>query len=355
MKKIIIVIMTMLFCFPAFAGCATMDKGKSEDYINYISFSPDGKKILFDRKKDDKSYMVHVYDLETGILSAYQPPDNERWSMARYSNDGKKIVFSIIPRSEKKLQLDKMQLAIMDPDGKNVIKITNSPNPKIYPSFSHSGKKVIYVRAGKIRDEGKTPAADYDVYEIDLETGKEIRLTWFKFFMMSASFYFPDDESIIFSAFSTPSIFPGVAENDSETIRKKQAELDAKSLQSFKRLGDNIYIIKKGQKELPEPLIKSKDGLRNPLLTKDGTILFSSWAYKPDGRGEGEQFFQYLSNGKNRRITNMKNHQIMSAAISLKGDFIAVTMINKILINRIQDGTSKEISLPDQPSRIINQ
>ena len=339
-----------------------MDKGKNEDYINYISFSPDGKKILFDRKKDDKPYMIHVYDLETGVLSAYQPPDNERWSMARYSNDGKKIVFSIIPRGEKKLQLDKIQLAIMDPTGKNLIKITNSPNPKIYPSFSHSGKKVIYVHAGKIRDEGKTPAADYDVYEVDLETGKEIRLTWFKFFMMSASFYFPDDESFIFSAFATPNMFPGIAENDSEAIRKKQAELDDKSLQSFKRLGDNIYIMKTGQKELPKPLIKSKDGVRNPLLTKDGTILFSSWAYKPDGKGEGEQFFQYSSDGKNQRITKLKATSIWSGAVSNAGELLAVVYdvapnreIKKIVIYQIKDGTSREIILPDHPSRIINR
>jgi len=52
MKKILFVIMAMLFYFPACAGCATMEKEK-KDRIGYMSFSPDGKKIIFDRERDD--------------------------------------------------------------------------------------------------------------------------------------------------------------------------------------------------------------------------------------------------------------------------------------------------------------
>ena len=74
------------------------------------------------------------------------------------------------------------QIAIMDPDGKNVKKITNTPGLKIYPSFSHSGRKIIFARADVIRESGHTPAADYDVYEVDVETGRETRLTQFRFF-----------------------------------------------------------------------------------------------------------------------------------------------------------------------------
>ncbi|HEX7415599.1 MAG TPA: hypothetical protein VF305_00255, partial [Smithellaceae bacterium] len=91
MKKILTVIIAMLVCF---TGCATMDKEK-QDIIRSISFSPDGKKILFDRRKDDKPYMIHVYDLITGELSAYRSPDGEDWHIARYSFDGKRVVFTI--------------------------------------------------------------------------------------------------------------------------------------------------------------------------------------------------------------------------------------------------------------------
>jgi len=353
--------MIILF-FTACAGFATMDKEKKQDSIGSISFSPDGKKILFHRSKGGNPYyMIQVYDLQTGELSAYKSPDGEQWGQARYSFDGESIVFEILPYKEKQWDIANSQLAIMTPDGSKVRKITSSSGFKGYPSFSHSDKKVIYIKSGIIRKEGKTPAMDYDIHEVDLETGKETRLTWFKFFEISEPYYLPNDERIIFSAFGTPRMFPGIAENDSKAIRKKQAELDAKSLQLFNKLGDNIYIVKKEQKELPEPLIKSKDGLRDPLITMNGTIFFETQAYKPDGKGDGTQYFQFSADGKHRRITNLHATTIWSAAVSNDGALLAVVYdvapareIKRIVLYQVKDGTSREITLPDQPSRIIN-
>jgi len=74
-----------------------MDKGK-QDIIREISFSPDGKKIIFDRRNAGSASMIHVYDLSTGELSAYQSPEGEKWGDARYSFDGKHIVFIVMPR-----------------------------------------------------------------------------------------------------------------------------------------------------------------------------------------------------------------------------------------------------------------
>ena len=56
MKKIVSIIITMLFCFPLFGGCATADQEKIDRKSN-ISFSPDGKKLLFNRSENGKSYL----------------------------------------------------------------------------------------------------------------------------------------------------------------------------------------------------------------------------------------------------------------------------------------------------------
>lgn len=353
-------VLIMLF-YPFVCGCKNI---KNKDYISYISFSPDSKKILFDRQKADGPYQINVFDLDTGSLSAYQSPPGENWSMARYSFDGKLIVFSIIPSGKKYLELEKMQIAVMDPDGKKVKRITNTPGVKIYPSFSHSRKKIIFCKAGKIRKSGKTPAADYDVYEVDIDTGQETRLSWFKFFMMSQPFYFPDDNIFIFSAYGFPYIFPEILDNDYKAIRKKQEELKSSNR---KRppvgVSDDIYVVQKGQKDLPAPYAKSIDGVRDPLITADGLhIYFLTQAYKPDGSGDYEQFFEYSKNGKHRRITNIKATTIWSGAVSPDGKLLAAVYdiapnheIRKIVIYYIKSGTSKEISLPDYPSRIINR
>jgi hypothetical protein len=121
------------------SGCATVGNVKNRDFIDYVSFSPDGKKILFDRRKGDGPYQIQVYDLESGALSAYQSPADEQWSMARYSFDGKSIVFSIYLLVGGKIDLNWTQIAVMDPDGKNVKKVTATYGVKIFPSFSHSG------------------------------------------------------------------------------------------------------------------------------------------------------------------------------------------------------------------------
>lgn len=100
-------------------GCTKM---KDDVYINNISFSPDGKKILFDHRKGNDSLRINCYDLETASLSAYQPPKNEIWAMARYSFDGKKIVFLAIPVIDGKQDLQNTQIATMDSEGKNIKK-----------------------------------------------------------------------------------------------------------------------------------------------------------------------------------------------------------------------------------------
>ena len=356
MKKILVVIMAMLFCFTPFVGCATMDKEKNKDSIGSISLSPDGRKILFHRSQGGNPYyMIQVYDLQTGELSAYRSPDGEEWNDARYSFDGKSIVFRITPHKENQRDIANSQIAIMTPDGRKVREITSSTGFKGYPSFSHAGKKVIYIKSGIIRKEGKTPAADYDIYEVDLETGKETRLTWFKFFMMSPPYYLPDDKTFMFSA-ESPFAYPGSPSNDYKSMEKIRAEIKAK----YK---DNNIFLMHGNEKVLKPYVEYYKESDHPLLSADGSILiFRGLAYKPDGRGDWEQFFQHATDGKHRRITNLHATSIWSGAISNDGALLAVVYdaapereIRRIVIYQVKDGTSREITLPDQPSRIINR
>jgi Tol biopolymer transport system component len=368
MKKIIMVIMAVLFCFTPLAGCANnMDKGK-QDFIREISFSPDGKKILFSRSFDHGPYMIHVYDLETGEFSAYQSPKGETWGDARYSFDGKRIVFITMPLIENKADPAHWQIAVMDQDGKNVRKITNTTGFKIYPSFSHSGRKIIFARADTIRTSGRTPAADYDVYEVDVETGRETRLTYFKFFEMSEPYYFPDDKTFVIWG-ESPFAYPSVPDSDRNVsvMRKINKELESKYYHN------SIYVMQANEKELkpylvmPEYIKKFKSYVaaaceysRRPSLSADGSVLiFESIGYKPEGSAEGWQLYQYSADGNHRQITHLPMGSIWSQAVSPNGELAAIVYgerrKNKIVVYRVKDGTSRETTLPVQPSRIINR
>ena len=377
MKKIIMEIMVMLFCFMAFTGCATMDKEK-RDFIRDISFSPDGKKILFNRSFDHGPYMIHVYDMEKGELAAYQSPKGETWGHARYSFDGKRIVFITMPLiGDKGDKADPAhwQIAIMDPDGKNVRKITSTTGFKLYPSFSHSSRKIIFTRADVIREKGsRTPAADYDVYEVDVATGRETRLTQFRFFSMTNPYYFPDDKTFVFWG-EHPFAYPAVPNSDGNRAIMDKVR---KELQS-KYQDNSIYVMQANEKELKPYLVMpdyrndySKDFKkhhvveseysRGPSLSADGSVLvFVSLGYKPDGSGDWEQLYQYSADGNHRRITYLHAIPIWDATLSPNGELLAVIHnvassrdINNIVLYQVKDGTSKEITLPDQPLRIIN-
>jgi Tol biopolymer transport system component len=366
MKKILTVVITLFVCFTAFTGCANMDKGK-QDYIRKISFSPDGKKILFDRRSTGESYRIHVYDLETGELAAYQSPIGEEWGHARYSLNGKNIVFTIMNEIGDKDDPANTQIAVMDMDGKNVRKITNTAGLKIYPSFSHSGRKILFARADVIRKSGRTPAADYDIYEVDVETGRETRLTYFKFFQITEPYYFPDDKTFIFWG-ESPRAYPAIPDSDGNTaiMNKVRKELESKYYHN------SIYVMQANEKEL-KPYLVMPDYIKKfksycapaceysskPSLSADGSVLiFMSIGYKPDGSVAGSQLYQYSADGNHRQTTHLPMGSIWSQAVSPNGELVAIIYggqtTNKILIYRTKDGTSKEINLTDQPSRIIN-
>jgi hypothetical protein len=259
--------------------------------------------------------------------------------MARYSFDGKHIVLSTIPKGPSGLDLSNMQLLMMDPNGENKRLITNSIGPKIYPSFSHSGDKIIYAKAGNIREHGRTPAADYDIFEVDIKNGYETRLTWFKFFVIFPPYLFPDDNTIISGAVDPPGM---------ENIKCKNLTKEY------------VFILVKGQRDSLESLVCTKFGNRNGLISWDGKhIYFKATAQNPDGiHGDGDQYFEYIKYGEYHQITQMSRSTfIKSAALSYDWRYLALIVIDKsikIKICNIETGNSRTLILPDKPTRIIN-
>src|SRR3989344_3857585 len=229
------------------AGAATPPK-----QLHDVTFSHDGKRLMFTLcgEKIPNGCAIHEYELTTGKLRYYTASENEVWCDARYSPQGDWIVFTITPVVNERRILEDTQLAIMRPDGKGLKRLTDSKGWKVAPSFSSSGKKIIYARAATMRKTGKTPAAGFDIYSYDLSSGQEQRLTNFKFFQISLPFYFGDDERFIFSA-EYPRQFPDLRENDRDAIKQRREQLQ----QEHKE--DQIYFMKKGDINFkPEPRFK---------------------------------------------------------------------------------------------------
>ncbi|PKN88281.1 MAG: hypothetical protein CVU51_04235 [Deltaproteobacteria bacterium HGW-Deltaproteobacteria-1] len=314
---------------------------EDKDAIQELSFSHDGKKVVFDRCRNE-GCQIQVYDLETGELAAYQSSKNERWTMGKYSDDGKKIAFSVIPVKPKGgLDLGNMQIAVMDADGKNYKKVTTGPGAKTSPTFSHNGKKILYAKAAYIREKGRTPAAQYDAWEINLETGAETQLTFCKYFYMGYLSYFPDDEHFIYWG-DMPDEYEGVRMMDQSNFKNKMIELGKK--------GMNVIgvVVMKGREMIPRPYhFPPNTFAQSPLLSRDGSKMI----YEKSQSGE---FYLYSEDGNHRYVSG--GGSINSAAVSPNGKLLALISVSlKINTYTILDGKLQQsLYLPCAPKKITN-
>jgi Tol biopolymer transport system component len=332
MRKVVLCFLTtfiLIALMTTTGGCMSRNSN-DKDSISNLSFNHDGKKVVFDRCRNE-GCQIQVYDLETGELAAYQAPENERWTMGKYSYDGKRITFSVIPhKPQGGLDLGQMQIAVMDADGKNYKKVTTGPGAKLYPTFSHNRKKILYACAARIRESGGTPASNYDAWEVELTTGKQTQLTFYKYFYMGNLTYFPDDERFIFYG-DRPSVYEGMrAYPDEEAFIAKMRELN--------RQGKNIggVVVMKG-KELvvPNPYNKypPETFAKKPLLSKDGSVMIYE---KSHGR-----FYLYSPDGNHRLAVDAGPSD--SAAISPDAELFAMIAVGEIINTfTMRDGKRKD-------------
>jgi Tol biopolymer transport system component len=328
MRKVVLCFLAtfiLIALTPTTGGC--MSIRDSKDSIANLSFNHDGKKVVFDRCKND-GCQIQVYDLETGELAAYQSPENERWTMGKYSYDGKRITFSVIPhKPQGGLDLGQMQIAVMDADGKNYKKVTTGPGAKLYPAFSHNGKKILYACAARIREKGGTPAAQYDAWEVNLETGQQTQLTFYEYYYMSNLTYFPDDERFVYFG-ENPSIFDG-AYADQSAFRNKVGQLGPQGK------GIHYVVVMKGKELIPNPYkFPPNVQPKRPLLSRDGSILIYE---KSMSAGK---FFLYSQDGNHRLVGS--GGSVNAAAISPDGGLLAMIAVSEVLdIFTVKDGKKK--------------
>ncbi|MDY0130804.1 MAG: hypothetical protein RBR63_11590 [Methanosarcina vacuolata] len=340
------ILILLVFLMISMGGCSTLQTQEIRDEISNLSFSHDGRKVIFDRCRSNEGCHIQVYDLETGELSAYESPANERWTMARQSYDGKKIVFSVIPIKDHHLEFAIMQIAVMDSDGRNKKEMTSGLGAKIYPVFSHSGKKVLYSRSAYMRKKGKTPAAQYDAWEVDLETGTQKQLTFFKYFYMGNLTYFPDDERFIYYG-ELPEAFPGL-DLPKDSFRKAQEMIRQEQMRRRVGIG-GVLTMKKGEILPKRHYYFGKEFYaQRPLLSKDGT-----WLIFEKGTSAGK-FYLYSSDGNHRLVG--EGGSLNSAAISPDGELLAIIAVGKTIDTyNVRDGKREKILyLPCAPKIIRN-
>lgn len=278
--------------------CGKPAASNRADYFGNLSFTSDGKAIVFERRNGKSPTQIQMLDLASGELTAYQSPEGEIWVMPKCSPCDGRVVLVIHPPDENHIP-GATQIATMNVDGSNFKKLTDSNGYKTYPSLPYSGETLIYAKSEQ--EGGKR-----DIYEVDLATQAEKRITTFGFYITLFHRYLPDGKRFSFTG--------------EEMVAGRYGR------------NRSIYVMQLDNPKL-EPLLLRQDSegrqssASGPLLvSKDGSMFFCDQHNKHcEGKQEKwQQCFAYSSDGNHRLILEIEAIHILSADISPDGKKLAL-------------------------------
>ncbi|MBI4826567.1 MAG: PD40 domain-containing protein [Nitrospirae bacterium] len=339
-------------------------KAVKGDNVSNPLFSPDGKSIIFDRCDTDSpnpdKCRIHVYDLATGSLGYYKPLPGQAWMMAYYADSGDKLVFVTFPTEMPVGDLStyneyyfKYQIATMNIDGSNMRVVTKGSGFKIYPAFSHSGKKVIFPQTETMRKPGsKTVASRWDLWELDLETGRVgLYAGKFEFFQLGRSVYFPDDKQVLLNGDSPMS---KLVIGPESTLAKSISDYDRRYNRS------KVIVVSRGQTMLESPMFTDLVGANHPSSDAQGNVFFDA----DGGPKEGIRIRRVGLDGSRQSWRYPPHDSDSSAnlgtAVSRDGRYFVIALNNgptriknaKLLLLDTESGIWRELILPHEATQI---
>jgi Tol biopolymer transport system component len=136
------------------------------------SFSPDGKQIVFcSNRSGEKNLELYIMDADGKNVRKLTNAPGCYNGGPFFSPDGKKVIF----RSDRKKK-DHLQLYVINVDGSGEKALTDDENWVFWaPYWYKDSRHIIYTAA-----DHSNPLArpNYDLYWMNLETGKKVRLTF---------------------------------------------------------------------------------------------------------------------------------------------------------------------------------
>lgn len=280
----------------------------------YVSgFSPDSKKLYFEFADTARNVKIGWMDLPTQKVSIFAPQDTQnQLASPKSSADGKQLAIVI---KEAVNNFETSQIGVLDLDSNTYRAITKSNTYKQFPSFSQDGKKIIYAQSNRIRESGKTRFSDWDIYETEVNTGIERRLTSFCFFSVGDPFYLNAGEKFIFSGEPSFCNYPvkGRGQDSPDNRRNYLTQYQ----------GNTIFVMSGAETKL-HPFFMNGADSHGAFLSRDSKIFFVSRTNEMDGIkccDYNYDLFMY-EDGVIRRLTNLKT-ALSGLVVSPRGDLAA--------------------------------
>ncbi|MBU2591224.1 MAG: hypothetical protein KKC21_04305 [Nitrospinae bacterium] len=329
-KRKFFVWVLIAFLLSGLAGCdgSPFDREASEEYkrnhpsarevnMGTPNFAPGNNDVvIFDYATVFWSKLA-TYNLKNGEFKGFDNIQIKQANFPTFSPDGEKIAF-LGAHDEYG---HNRNIHIMDADGSEIRQITDfdftrqkkgnleTSNFVIAPSFSPDGKRIIYAKARLKRERAYplrgTMDTAWDVYEVDVATGTERRLTNYDFYEMTWPYYMPDGKRFIFSA-------------------EGPVNSTGRGPKSFKEYEEmyqkNFILIMDGIDNELKPAFTYGTNSARPCIMPDDSIIFVSETSAKDSPKVTQDLFIY-KNGQIERLTQLDSW-IERAIISGDGKYI---------------------------------
>jgi TolB protein len=143
----------------------------SKGYDAEGAYSPDGKFIVFCSNRDgEENLELYIMDSDGKNVRKLTNAPKCYNGGPFFSPDGKRVIF----RSDRKKK-DHLQLYVINADGSGERALTDDLNWVHWAPYWHKdGKHIVYTAADH-SDPTKRP--NYDVYWMNVDTGKKVRVT----------------------------------------------------------------------------------------------------------------------------------------------------------------------------------
>lgn len=158
-----------------------------------FAISPDGKHLLF--TTGSLSHGLRILDPQSGRTGVIPMEAGRMWGMPSWAPDGTQVVAISTAVRDNHVMVGDMQVILIDPKTWKHRSISSGEGVKIFPFFS-ADKSLVYFFKGVKRTSGYTPASRFDLYVINVTTGKEIQLTHEQFYQVSRGD--DDGKSVLF-------------------------------------------------------------------------------------------------------------------------------------------------------------
>jgi hypothetical protein len=251
------------------------DPAKGRDFRE-ISVHPNGEELLFvecSRELDPAGgcYVLR-YHLNTKSLQRYALPVGYFYNTASFSPRGNYVLMSRVPKTgvsedEVRQAHENAEIVLMRADGTDLKVLPLARGNKVAPIMSQDEMRVAYWRS-TLRPPGrKSFSSNFDVWEVDLNTGQDkLYAGPFAFFERHSLQYLSQDEMLV-GAYGPKEY--------------------AQSMGAYDRKYNNshVYRVQRGMSRPPEPILTEVAWADNPSVDMTGNIYFTG--YRPGAlRGE---------------------------------------------------------------------